>query len=137
MKTQLKRCLYVLILLTFIAINSKAQSSRKHNPIDSLQITNPDMVKLCTLYDDAVTEYIRRVKILQTDPSKLNTADNDKIDKQFSEKSKDLQPQIKSLENTLRTNTAELMKLQQFVMYETQRMMPIMQQYARIKMSGH
>jgi hypothetical protein len=139
MKTQLKHSLYVFILLTVIAATAKAQSnsSRRHSVIDSLQITNPDEVKLCTLWDDAITEYIRRMQILLADPSKLKSADNDKIDKQFSDASKELQPQMKSLENTLKTNTAELMKFEQFSMYESRRLMPVMQQYQRIKMSSH
>jgi len=99
-----------------------AQAANGSSVIDSLQITDAAEVKLCKLYDDAVTEYMKRVQTALTDTSKLKALENSAIDKKFKEESEKIQPEMKDLQVKLSSNPVELMKFEKFSMYEAQRM---------------
>ena len=153
MKTNLKSGFYLLTLPVILAScmgksgsgassgaaatsdPTTTQTAKTGSVIDSLQITDPAEVKLCNLYDNAVTEYMKRVNEALTDTAKLNSKENLDIDKKFKEESDKLQPEIKNLEATLRTNPVELMKFEKFSMYESQRVMGVASQFAKIKMA--
>jgi hypothetical protein len=104
-----------------VSAPTSAQAAKGSSVIDSLQITDADEVKLCKLYDDAVTEYMKRVQIALTDTSKLKSLENSEIDKKFKEESEKLQPEIKDLQVKLSSNPVELMKFEKFSLYEAQR----------------
>jgi hypothetical protein len=107
------------------AAPASVQAAKGGSVIDSLQITDPAEVKLCKLYDDAVTEYMNRVQLALTDTSKVKSTDYTDIDKKFKDESEKLQPEIKNLQVTLTSNPVELMKFEKFSIYEGQRMAAI------------
>jgi hypothetical protein len=137
MKTLSNPGIYVLIIVAFFAASCGGNSgssaasgsaaaatpaSTGNSLIDSLQITDPAEVKLCKLYDDALTEYVKRVQIALTDTSKLRSPEYADIDKKFRDRAKELEPQTNSLKATLTTNPMELLKFEKFWIYEAQRM---------------
>jgi len=120
---------YVLIIAAFFAAScgghtgSSAASglaagatpaSTGNSLLDSLQITDPAEVKFCKLYDEALTEYVKRVQIAMTDTAKLRSPEYADIDKKFRDQAKELEPQVNSLRTTLATNPMELMKFEKF-----------------------
>ncbi len=141
-------CLLLIIIVIFAAscgghTNSNAASgsvvvatpaSSGNSLIDSLQITDPAEVKLCKLYDDALTEYMKRVQVVLTDTAKLRSPEYTDIDKKFQERAKELESQTNSLKATLATNPVELMKIEKFWIYESQRMAALTVKYQMAKM---
>jgi hypothetical protein len=165
MKTQSKLSLFVLVLVAIIAASCKGKpgsgtgsdsgtssgsssgsgaaasgtvsDSKRAGVIDSLGITDPEEKKLCVLYDEAISEYIKQIELVAADTSRLKTFRDSAFDKKFTEESKKLEPEMKRYSEHLRTSPVELMKFEKFSVYETQRLMPAVAKYQKIILKNY
>jgi FtsZ-binding cell division protein ZapB len=149
MKTRSKRSLFLLAVVAIVAVSCKGKSnsssssnsetavSAKGNSVmDSLRITDPDEKKVCALYDDAITDYIKEFKNGLTDTSKDANARREALDQKWKEKEKEIQPQIEALRVKMNTVPTEAAKFVQFSAYESQRLMGIMAEYQKAMMKN-
>ncbi len=149
MKTSLKLSLFLLASVAIIAAGCKGKSnsssstnsetavSAKGNSVmDSLSITDPDEKKVCALYDDAITDYVKEFKSALTDTSKEANARREELDKKWEEKEKDLKPQVEALRVKMIAVPAEAAKFAQFSAYESQRLMGVMAEYQKAMMKS-
>ena len=104
--------------------------------MDSLSITDPDEKKVCALYDDAVTDYLKEFKTAFADTSKEAAARREDLDKKWQEKEKDIKPQLEALRVKMTTVPGEAAKFAQFSMYESKRLMGIMAEYQKAMMKN-
>jgi len=104
--------------------------------MDSLNITDADEKKVCALYDDAITDYIKEFKNGLTDTSKEANTRREELDKKWKEKEKEIQPQLEALRNKMVTVPAEAAKFAQFSTYESQRLMGVMAEYQKMIMKN-
>ena len=131
MKTQLKLSLCVLAIITVVSTACKGQtgsSSKSSKVLDSLKITDADEIKICTLYDQVVTEYLTQMKEVSAGgkPTAAQAAD---ISKKYQQQVKAIQPQIDSFKKNLAANPQEAIKFAQFYSYEAIRLYGGMSKY--------
>ena len=147
MKTLLKLNLCLLSVIALIAVSCKGKSgsasSSASTPgaaaatakgttvMDSLNITDPDEKKVCALYDDAITDYLKEFKTALTDTSKAANARREELNKKWQAKEKEIQPQVEALRVKMLAVPAEATKFAQFSAYESQRLMGIMAEYQK------
>jgi len=144
MKTRPKLSLFLLAIVAIIAVGCKGKSnssssansetavSAKGNSVmDSLSITDPDEKKVCALYDDAITDYLKEFKTALTDTSKAANARREELNKKWQAKEKEIQPQVEALRVKMLAVPAEATKFAQFSAYESQRLMGIMAEYQK------
>jgi len=144
MKTLLKLNLFFLTATAVIAVSCKGKSgsssvpatnstsavSAKGNSVmDSLNITDPDVKKICALYDDAITDYVTNMKMLTTDTSAAAKQKIDELDKKWKEKDEAIKPQVEAMRRKVAMNPAEALKFAQFSTYEAKRIMAVMLPY--------
>jgi len=153
MKTTSKFTLLMLVAAAVVAVSCKgkpdsgqssASSSATVEPskkasgiIDSLNITNADEKKVCALYDEAISEYIKQINAVVADTGRLKAFQDSAFDKKFAEESKKLKPEMDNLTNRLRTDPVELMKFEKFSVYESQRLIPARAAFEKIMMSKY
>jgi len=144
MKTSSKLSLFLLAMVAIIALGCKgksnssssavsetAASAKGNSVMDSLSITDPDEKKVCALYDDAITDYLKEFKSALTDTSKAANARREELDKKWQEKEKEIKPQVEALRIKMATVPAEATKFAQFSAYESQRLMSIVADYQK------
>ena len=129
MKTQLKFLVCVLAGTIAVSTACKAQSSNASHIIDSLKITDADEIKICTLYDDVVTEYLKEWKQYTTNNTTPTAAQSAEINKKFQQKEKEIRPQIESFRKRIAANTPQLMNFVQFCQYESMRVYGVVSKY--------
>ncbi len=111
-------------------------SSKGQSVMDSLSINDPDEKKVCALYDDAVSDYLKEWKTLGADTSKAAAQKRGDLDKEYREKDKEIKPQLEALRQKISANPAELSKFMQFSMHESKRLMSIMGDYQQSLMKN-
>lgn len=143
MKNRSKLSLLLLAIVAIIAAGCKGKSgssssgadavaSAKGNSVmDSLKITDPDEKKVCALYDDAITDYIKEFKAGIADTTKEADARREALDKKWHEKELAIKPQLEALRVKMATVPAEASKFVQFSTYESQRLMSIVADYQK------
>jgi hypothetical protein len=149
MKTRSKLNLFLLAAVATIAVGCKgksnssssavsetAVSAKGNSVIDSLSITDPDEKKVCALYDDAITDYLKEFKTALTDTSKEANAKREELDKKWQEKEKSIQPQVEALRVKMIAVPTEAAKFAQFSAYESQRLMGVMAEYQKAMMKN-
>ena len=150
MKTRSKLSLFLLAVVAIIAVGCKGKSNSSSSSsgsdavasakgttvMDSLNITDPDEKKVCALYDDAITDYLKEFKTALTDTSKEAEARREDLDKKWKEKEKEIQPQVDALRAKMQTVPAEATKFVQFSAYESQRLMGVMAEYQKMMMKN-
>jgi len=143
MKTLSKLSLFVLAVAAIIAVSCKGKpgsgsasagsdvvaSVKGNSVMDSLNISDPDEKKVCALYDDAITDYLKELKTLSADTSKAAAVQRADVDKKYQDKEKEIQPQIEAMRRKIALNPAEAMKFTQFSMYESKRVMGAVSTY--------
>jgi len=146
MKTLSKLNLFLLAAVAIVAVSCKGKSgspgssvpatnstsavSAKGNSVmDSLNITDPDVKKICALYDDAITDYVANMKTLTTDTSAAARQKIEDINKKWKEKDEAIKPQVEAMQRKVAMNPAEAMKFVQFSAYESKRIMAVMLPY--------
>lgn len=137
MKTQLKFIVCVLAGTLAISTQCKAQPSHAKHVIDSLKITDPDEIKICTLYDDVVSEYLKEMKDFSTKNTRPTEAEQREIGKKFEEKEKEIRPQIESFRKRISANYPQMMNFVQFCSYESMRVVAIVSQYQKGLYKNH
>jgi len=148
MKTLSKLSL-IVISVTIIAIACKQKSnssssagtdvvtsSKGNSVMDSLSITDPDEKKICALYDDAITDYLKEFKTLLSDTSKAAIARRDELDKKWKEKEKEIQPQVEAFRKKVALVPGEALKFSQFSVYESRRLMSVIVDYQKMMMKN-
>jgi len=147
MKTRSKLSLIVLAFIVISAIACKGKSnsssgsdivasSKGNSVMDSLNITDSDEKKVCALYDDAITDYIKEFKTVLTDTSKAAIGRREELDKKWKEKEKEIQPQVEALRNKVATVPGEAAKFAQFSAYESRRLMSVIADYQKVMMKS-
>lgn len=148
MKTLSKLNLVALALVAIIAVACKgksgssgsnstvAESAKGNSVMDSLSITDPDAKKVCALYDDAITDYMKEFKGLLIDTSKEAEARRDALDKKWREKEKEIQPQLEALRKKMMVSPTETAKFAQFSAYESRRLMSVVAEYQKLMMKN-
>ena len=134
MKTQLKLSFCVLAIVTVVSTACKGQSgsataSHSRKVLDSLKITDADEIKICTLYDQVVTEYLSQMKELATSSTKPTAAQSADISKKYQQQVQSIQPQIDNFKKNLAANPQEAIKFAQFYSYEATRLYGGMSKY--------
>jgi hypothetical protein len=140
-----------LVLLTVVAIytagckgksgsssssSGDVVSSKGNSVLDSLNITDPDEKKVCALYDDAITDYIKEFRTSMTDTSKEAEARREDLDKKWKAKEEEIKPQLEALRVKMETVPAEATKFAQFSTYETRRLMGVVADYQKAMMKN-
>jgi hypothetical protein len=148
MKTHSKLNLVALALVAIIAVACKGKSSsstsnstvaespKGNSVMDSLSITDPDERKVCALYDDAITDYMKEFKGLLIDTSKEAEARREALDKKWRDKEKEIQPQLEALRKKMVVNSTETVKFAQFSGYESRRLMSVIAEYQKLMMKN-
>jgi hypothetical protein len=146
MKTQFKLSFFVWAGVAVMAAGCKGKndsssaassasdvvaSSKGNSVMDSLSITDPDEKKVCALYDDAITDYMKELKTLSTDTSKAAAQKRADLDKEYRDKEKAIRPQIEAVRQKLVSNPMEESKFIQFSAYESKRLMSVMTDYTK------
>jgi hypothetical protein len=143
MKTFSKLSFFLLAAVAIIAVSCKAKpgaaatsdgsdivaSTKGNSVMDSLNISDPDEKKVCALYDDAITDYLKELKTLSTDTSKAAAAQKTALDQKYKDREKEIQPQIEAMRRKIAMNPTEAMKFTQFSVYESKRIMGIYSTY--------
>ncbi len=132
MKTKLTFIVCVLAGTIAVSTECKAQSELSPNArhvLDSLKITDADEIQICTLYDDAVSEYLTELKQYTTTNTKPTDAQTAEINKKFQQRQKEIQPQIESFKKKVAANYQQLMTFVQFCSYESMRVVGGVSQY--------
>jgi gas vesicle protein len=132
MKTQLKLSICVLAIITVVSTACKGQpgsASKSNKVLDSLKITDADEIKICTLYDQVVTEYLNQMKELSTSGTQPTAAQAADISKKYQQQVKAIQPQIDSFKKNIAANPQEALKFAQFYSYEATRLYGGMSKY--------
>jgi hypothetical protein len=152
MKTLSKLSLFALASVAIIAVSCKGKSntasttsngsdivaSTKGNSVmDSLNISDPDEKKVCALYDDVITDYLKEVKILAADTSKAAAAQRAALDQKYKDREKEIQPQIEAMRRKIALNPTEAMKFTQFSVYESKRIMAIYTTYMQSALKNY
>ncbi|BAU55106.1 hypothetical protein [Mucilaginibacter gotjawali] len=106
-----------------------ANAKKSNSVIDSLNITDADEKKVCTLYDECITVYLDEMKALAADTSKLDSQERNAIEKKYQDKIKELQPQIDNLKKNFQAYPAEAFKFASFSAYESKRIMAVLPGY--------
>ena len=106
-----------------------ANASKSNSVIDSLNITDADEKKVCTLYDECITVYLDEMKELSADTSKFDSQQRNAIEKKYQDKIKELQPQIDNLKKNFQAYPAEAFKFASFSAYESRRIMAVLPGY--------
>jgi hypothetical protein len=149
MKTLSKLSLFLLAAVAIVAAGCKGKSSsssssasdaavsaKGNSVMDSLSITDPDEKKVCALYDDAITDYIKEFKTSLTDTSKEANARRAELGRKWQEKEKEIQPQVEALRVKMTTVPAEAEKFAQFSAYESKRLMGVMAEYQKMMLKN-
>ena len=150
MKTQFKLSLLAVAVAVIFAASCKgktdssattaatssapeaAASAKRAGVIDSLNITDPEEKKLCSLYDEAVSEYIKEIELVASDTTRLKTFQDSAFDKKFAAETKKFEPELKAWSNNLKSSPVELMKFEKFSVYESQRLMPAVAKFEQV-----
>ena len=148
MKTFSKFSLFLVAVVAILAVSCKGKSSssssssgdvvsaKGNSVLDSLGISDPDEKKVCAMYDDAITDYIKEFKNGLTDTSKEANTRREELDKKWRDKEKEIQPQLEALRNKMVTVPAEATKFAQFSAYESRRLMGIVAEYQKMMMKN-
>ncbi|MGZ3999573.1 MAG: hypothetical protein ACXVIY_03045 [Mucilaginibacter sp.] len=146
MKTRSKLSLFLLAIVAIIAVGCKGKtnsssssssasdatvSAKGNSVMDSLSITDPDEKKVCALYDDAITDYLKEFNTALTDTSKAANARREELDKKWQEKEKAIQPQVEALRVKMVAIPTEAAKFAQFSAYESKRLMSVVAEYQK------
>jgi len=148
MKTRSKLNMVALALVAIIAVACKGKSSsstsnstvaespKGNSVMDSLSITDPDAKKVCALYDDAITDYMKEFKSSLTDTTKEAEARRQALDKKWRDKEKEIQPQLEALRKKMMVSPNETAKFAQFSAYESRRLMSVVAEYQKLMMKN-
>lgn len=149
MKTFSKTGLYLLAVIAIVAVSCKgktsssssspsetAVSAKGNSVMDSLSISDPDEKKVCALYDDAITDYVKEFKSAFTDTTKAAAARREALDKKWQEKEQAIKPQLEALRVKMAASPAETEKFVQFSAYESKRLMGVMAEYQKAMMKN-
>ena len=148
MKTRSKLNMVALALVAIIAVACKGKSSsstsnstvaespKGNSVMDSLSITDPDAKKVCALYDDAITDYMKEFKSSLTDTTKEAVARREALDKKWRDKEKEIQPQLEALRKKMMVSPTETAKFAQFSAYESRRLMSVIAEYQKVMMKN-
>jgi hypothetical protein len=140
MKPQLKLIICIMAGTVAVSARCKAQpgaSSHARHVIDSLKITDGDEIKICTLYDDVVSEYLKEWKEFVTNNKKPTQAQSNEMNNKFKQKENEIKPQVESVRKKLATNYTELMNFAQFCTYESMRVVSVVSQYQKGMYKGY
>lgn len=143
MKTLSKLSFFVLAAAAIISVSCKGKtapastsggsdivaSTKGNSVMDSLNITDPDEKKVCALYDDAITDYLKELKTLAADTSKAAAAQRADLDKKYQEREKEIKPQVEAMRRKVAIVPGEAMKFTQFSIYESKRVMAAFSTY--------